>query len=127
MQPTEHILRVLSHNVNTINSSENFIEWQAAGQAFTEYSVGIACLQETNTQWSRPILQSVCQVMNKLPTKMAEIATSSSTEVILGNYQPGGTCMIALGRWVSHACIAKQDPHGLGRWSYIEFEGCNGR
>ncbi len=127
MQPAEHILRVLSRNVNTINPSENFIEWQAAGQAFTEYSVSIACLQETNTQWSHPILHSIRQVMHKLPTKKAKIATSSSAEVIIGNYQPGGTCTIALGRWVSHARIAEQDPHGLGRWSYIEFEGCDGR
>jgi len=56
MNPPLHILRVLSHNVNTINSAENLIKWQAAAQALHEYSVGITCLQETNTQWSHPIL-----------------------------------------------------------------------
>jgi len=118
-----HILWVLSRNVNTINPAENFIEWQAAGQALNEYSVGIVCLQETNTQWSHPILHRLRQVMNKRPTKKTKIATSSSAEVIIGNYQPGGTCTITLGCWVSCACLAEQDSHGLGQWSYIEFKG----
>jgi len=87
---------VLSCNVNTINPAENFLEWQAAAQALHKYLVGIACFQETNMQWSHPILHCVQQIMTQLPTKKAKVATSSSAEVILGNYQPGGTCMIEL-------------------------------
>jgi len=51
--------------------------------------------------------------MTQLPTKHAKVATSCSAEVILGNYQPGGTCMIALGHWVPRAWLADQDQHGL--------------
>jgi len=127
MEPPPHYLCVLSRNVNTINPAENFLQWRAAAQALHAYSVGVACLQETNTQWSNPILHRVRQIMAQLPTKHAKVATSSSAEVILGNYQPGGTSTIALGRWVPRARLADQDPHGLGRWSYIEFKGGDGR
>jgi len=58
--------------------------------------------------------------MNQLPTCKAKIATSSSAEVIIGNYQPGSTSTIMLGKWVSHARLAEQDTHGLGQWSYLE-------
>jgi len=119
MEPPPHHLRVLSRNVNTINPAENFLQWQAAAQALHAYLVGVACFQETNTQWSNPILQRVCQIMAQLPTKHAKVAMSSSAEVILGNYQPGGTCTIALGQWVPRARLADHDSHGLGCWSYI--------
>jgi len=71
----------------------------------------------------QPILQRVCQIMAQLPTKHAKVTTSSSAEVILGNYQPRGTSTIALGQWVPRARLADQDPHSLGRWSSIEFQG----
>jgi len=57
MELPPNYLRVLSRNVNTINPAENFLQWQAAAHALQAYSVGVACLQETNTQWSNPILQ----------------------------------------------------------------------
>jgi len=49
-----HVFRVLSRNVNTINPAQDFLEWQAVAHALHDYSVGVACLQETNTQWSPP-------------------------------------------------------------------------
>jgi len=73
MHPPPHILCVLSQNVNTINPADNFLKWQAAAQAFNEYSVGIACLQETNMQWSHPILHQLHQIMNQLPTCKAKM------------------------------------------------------
>jgi len=88
-----HILRVLSRNVNTINSAHDFIEWQAVAHALNNYSVGIACLQETNTQWTPPLMNRVRQILHKLPTARAALATSNSKDVTLGNYQLGGTCL----------------------------------
>jgi len=122
-----HILRVLSRNVNTINSAHDFIEWKAVAHALHNYSVGVACLQETNTQWTPPLLNGVRQTFRKLPTVRAAIATSNSKDVTLGNYQPGGTCTISIGKWTNRLRFTEQDSHGLGRWSYLEFEGRDAR
>jgi len=65
--------------------------------------------------------------MAQLPTKQAKIDTSNSKDTPLGNYQLGGTSTITLGRWTSRVRTADQDPHGLGRWSYLEFEGRDAR
>jgi len=127
LDPPPHIFRVLSRNVNTLSPADNFLEWQAAAQALHEYSISVACLQETNIQWSHPILHRIRQILSVLPTRKAKLAHSSSSEVTLGNYQPGGTCTIALGRWTPRARLSEQDSHGLGRWSHIEFEGRDGR
>jgi len=54
-----HIFRVLSCNVNTINPGHDFLEWQAAAYALYDYSVSVACLQETNTQWTLPLLNHI--------------------------------------------------------------------
>jgi len=118
-----HIIRILSHNVNTINPAQDFLEWKAVAYTLHNYSVGIACLQETNTQWTPPLINRVWQVFQQLPKQMAKLATSSSKDVILGNYQPGGTCTVSLGCWTTRARLADQDYHGLGCWSYIKFEG----
>jgi len=47
------------------------------------------------------------------------------TKVTTSNYQPGGTCTAAIGHWISHAHMAMQDPHSMGQWSSIKFEGRN--
>jgi len=120
-----HIFWVISCNVNTINPAKNFIKWQAVVHALHDFSVGVACLQETNTQWTPPLLNRVWQIFHQLPTQQAALATSSSKDVTLGNYQPGGTCTVVLGKWTSCIRFTNQDSRGLGRWSYIEFEGRN--
>ncbi len=50
---------------------------------------------------------------------------SQSQEQSLANYKPGGTSTIVIGPRTTHACMDGQDPHGLGRWSYLELEGKN--
>jgi len=118
-----HILCVLSHNLNTINLGQDFLEWQAVAYAWHKYSVGVACLQETNMHWTLPLLNHVQQIFHKLPSMSTTIVTSNSKDVTLSNCQLGGTCIIALGKWTSCTWFTNQDPHGLGCRSYIEFEG----
>jgi len=111
--------------VNTLSAADNFADWRGATQACAEYEVTVACLQETNLQWSPPLFQCVQQIFHNLPDHQAKLATSNSIEVTPSNYQPGGTCTAVLGRWTSHARTTAQDHHGMGQWSSIEFEGEN--
>ena len=123
----EHTFRILSRNVNTLSPAEDFLEWRAAAQALSDYSITVACLQETNLQWSTPITKRIAQIFRQLPTKQTKIAVSNSSEVTTSNYQPGGTCTAILGPWLSSAKLSGQDPTGMGRWSYIELEGKEAR
>jgi len=53
------------------------------------------------------------------------MATSSSTDSAKGQYQPGGTLTVALGKWASRVIQwGSDDP--LGRWSYLELVGQHG-
>jgi len=122
-----HIFRVLSKNVNTLSAADDFANWQGAAQACADYKVTVACFQETNLQWSPPLIQRVHKIFRSLPENQAKLATSNSTEVTLSNYQPGGTCTVVIRSWTSHARKTAQDHHGMGRWSSIEFEGRNAR
>jgi len=121
----KEILRVLSRNVDTLSIGGDFLAWQAAAQALTEYQVDVASFQETNIQWNRVILQRIRQIFLGLPPKRAKITVSQSQETVTSNYKPGGTSTRVLGTRTTHVVMDGQDPHGLGRWSYMEFEGSN--
>jgi len=55
-----------------------------------------------------------------------KIATSSSKEKNTPHYQPGGTLTLALGKWASRV-IARGRDELLGRWSYLELVGQQGK
>jgi len=122
-----HLFRILSKNVNTLSAADDFADWKGVAQACADYGVTVACFQETNLQWSPPLIQRVHKIFQSLPKRQAKIATSNSSKVTPSNYQLGGTCTAVIGRWTSHVRMAAQDHHGMGRWSSIKFEGRNAR
>jgi len=119
--------RILSRNVNTLSPSDDFMDWKAAAKSLAEYSVTLACFQETNLQWSTPITKWIVQIFRDLPTKQTKVATSNSTDMTPSNYQPGGTCTMLMGPWITAAKLAGKDSSGMGRWSFIEIEGKEAR
>ena len=123
LQGPEHSFQVLSHNVNTLSPAKDFLKWWAAAQAIYNYSITMACLQETNLQWSTPITKCISQIFCKLPPKQSKIAISNSSDITTSNYQPGRTCTALLGKWTALAKLSSQDPSGMGWWSFIEMEG----
>jgi len=64
----QHVFQVLSWNVNAINPAPTLLEWQAVTYALNDYSVGVACLEETNTQWTPALINCVQQVFHQLQT-----------------------------------------------------------
>jgi hypothetical protein len=51
------------------------------------------------------------------------IATSRAVEPYISSYQPGGTATIICDNWTSRVIGRGENPHGLGRWSYIILRG----
>jgi len=87
--------------------------------------VDIVCFQETNVNWNPAILHQIRQILLAVLPQRAKIVVSQSKEHSLANYKPGGMSTIVLGPHTTHAWMDSYDPHGLGRWSYLEFEGSN--
>jgi hypothetical protein len=46
-------------------------------------------------------------------------ASSRATESFISSYQPGGTATIVCDNWTARVIGKGEDPHGLGRWSYV--------
>jgi len=118
-----HNLQILSHNINTLSSANDFLDWKAATQAIMECNVNIACFQETSLQWSTPITKQIAQIICDQPTKQSKLAVSNSLKITPSNYQPGGTCTAAIGSWSFTVKSASQDPSNMGCWSYLKLKG----
>jgi len=119
------MIQVLSRNVDTLSIGNDCIAWEAAVQAMQEYQADSASFQETNVNWNPAILQRIQQILLKASPQRAKIVISQSQEQSLANYKPGGTSTIVIGPHTTHTQMDGQDPLGLGRWLYIEFEGKN--
>jgi hypothetical protein len=50
-------------------------------------------------------------------------STSRAVEPFLSSYQPGGTATVVCNNWTSRIIGRGEDPHGLGRWSYVILRG----
>jgi len=124
-EKTPGIIQVLLCNVDTLSIGDNCLAWEAAVQALQEYQVDVTSFQETNVNWNPAILQQIQQILLKASPQRAKIVVSQSQEQSLANYKPRGTSTIVIGPRTTHTRMDGQDPHGLGRWSYLEFEGRN--
>jgi len=118
------ILRVISKNVNSLNTDDDFIEWKAAIDAMAELQASVVCLQETNICWKLDIHHRIRQIIQDTNLQTSHINTSHTNEYNkFTTYQPGGTFIATFGPWVSHIHQSGNDASGMGRWSYLEFQG----
>jgi len=121
MLPNHH-LQIMAKNINTINTNNDYIQWQALIQAAINTKASLICIQVTNLQWSSHITHKIGQIICTTPLKLAKVAVSQSNEISLNNYKPGGTFTAALRPWASFITFHGANPI-YGRWSYLEMEG----
>jgi len=112
----------MAKNLNTVNIDNDYLQWQALIQAAKDASASLLCIQETNLQWNSQITHKIGQIVRTTPFKRVKIAVSSSDEISLNNYQPGGTFTAALGPWAS--CITSHGADPIyGRWLVLFGNG----
>jgi len=87
-----------------------------------ELHMDILCFQETNLNWTTEIKHQIKKIRES-PAHGITMCTSHSTKNTDSNYQPGGTFTVALGSWGSCVIDRGYDNSGMGRWSFLEFEG----
>eukprot|EP00978_Attheya_sp_CCMP212_P003376 scaffold6986_cov35-Attheya_sp.AAC.1 len=88
--------------------------------------VDIYGFAETNVAWNPERVNQVRQHGRGRFTQF-KLVTSSSDDPSIGYKQPGGTCMGVTGAYVGRVSESGEDPHGLGRWSYVSLAGQNDR
>ena len=85
----------------------------------------IMCLSETQTAWEDFNVRDVITSEFRKNDRYTTLVGSSSDSMTASVYKPGGTAIITDGSWSSRICEREKDPHGLGRWSFINVMGKN--
>jgi len=88
--------RVISKNVNSLPTSDNFLHWHAAAAAAQVTDANVMCFQETNLRWDHNNHTKVTQIFRQSLDRV-KTSVSSSNEPSAKEYQPGGTFMATLG------------------------------
>jgi len=117
---------ILSCNVNTLSTQNDYLQWKAAVQVITTSEADAVSIQELNVAWNKINKWNIQQIL-KQPTGNALIATTISTEIQTLLHQQGGALQALLGNWVPHTVDTGQDTTGLGRWSFIKLQGQNNK
>jgi len=114
--------RVISRNVNTLSTQQDYLQWHAASQAISKSKANMIAFQETNLSWNKTCRRCIQQILQQ-PTGNAILATTNSTKISSNTYQRGGTIQAVIGSWTSHTISNRHDTKGLGHWSFIKIQG----
>ena len=89
------------------------------------WQANIICMAETRVAWEiRKVRDLVGKELRKVD-RYASVIGSSSEIFCADAYKPGGTGMLCDGNWNSRVVNKGNDPHKLGRWSYLTLRGRN--
>lgn len=82
--------------------------------------VGIISLTETNVHWKRNHVVAMLKSILKdaWPANRIAVCTSESEIDWNADSKPGGTAMISVNKLSSVIIEQRQDPSGMGRWTY---------
>jgi len=117
---------VISQNVNTLSTQNNYVQWKAASHTFHSIKADAVSIQEPNVAWTKTHKQRIHQILQK-PRGTALLSTTISSKPTTSTHQQGGMLQAILGDWVPHTVQIGQDTTGLGRWSYVELQGANNK
>jgi len=120
------IFRVLSKNVNSLSTKDHNLQWRGAIQAMIDLDAHVICLQEPNTNWTDNLIQPIYRLFQKA-FMHAKLVYSASIDKPQTTHQPSGTFMAITGCYAARVLTTGTDNTGLGRWSYSELTGRNGR
>jgi len=121
-QPHDNF-RVLSKNVNTLQPQS--LDMTAMAVELQHSNTSVFMIQETNTAWKPLAVHSIHAQCSRVH-RHVKIATSSSQDNTNAKHHPSGTLTAVLGKWASRVIHSGTD-EVLGRWSYLELVGQQGK
>ena len=87
------------------------------------WQTNIACLAETGVAWDNMTTKRAFQKIAKAHDRRLCMTTSSAKTNFTSHYKPGGTATLVDGVWSSNIVERGEDPHNMGRWSFITLAG----
>lgn len=109
-------LRIYFQNIHGI-SKNLWLDWTNAGKKIKELNIDIIGTAETNMLWTESVRRRAQHLMKQSVQTQTHIATSSSIDAGLSDYQPGGTATGIFGKWTGRIITTTNDKSGMGRWS----------
>ena len=88
-------------------------------------NVDVACMSETNARWKNPQCYNIMFGVVPKFWKIFKLTTSDTSTTWYSIYKPGGTAALTTTKLSSRITSSGEDPHKLGRWSYIMFGNKN--
>jgi len=58
-EPPPHTFCIISKNVNSLNTNEDYLEWTATATAALDLKASVLCLQEPNRRWNHGIMARI--------------------------------------------------------------------
>jgi hypothetical protein len=120
---TTSTFRVFLQNPNGISPLANNYSLLQDLHTSRKYGVAVISLPETNLNWDSGEAVGHLHRMLRQTWHHTSVASSRAEEEFISTYQPGGTATIICDNWTSRVLGRGDDPHGLGRWSYIILRG----
>jgi hypothetical protein len=114
--------RIVLQNPNGISSDHSNVEFQYGLAQCRHLGIGVISLAETKLIW----MGSVNYYTNRWfhqTWDFSAISFSQVNEIFFSTFQPGGTLTSIVDHWTSRLHSKRQDPYGLGRWSYAMLRG----
>jgi hypothetical protein len=115
--------RLFLQNPNGLNLSHSNYSLLQDLDTCNKYGAAVISLPETNSNWESREHLGIFNSMLKRTWNHVTASTSRAVEPFLSSYQPGGTATVVCDNWTSRVIGKGEDPHGLGRWSYIILRG----
>jgi len=114
---------IISKNTNTINPYN--LDMLAITNELNNQGTSIFTAQETNINWN-PTTLSLIQMQCRQGSKQVLLSTASSAKKEKNWFQPGGTLLMILNKWMSHIIDCGMD-QPLGWWSFAKLIGQDGK
>ena len=115
--------RILFQIINSLEISTGQLTLKNTCDGISSYEIDIAYLAETNTHWKHPRGASTLRQISKRHWKYSHFITSETDLPWKALYKPGGIAIITQQPLCNGITSSVQDPHGLGRWSFITISG----
>ena len=107
----------LDHRNSKSHASLKFIKMKSKADL-----IGLA---ETNVNWK--LLSNNSSLYSRLKNNWKNFRSITSNNILeeMGKCQRGGTCSFVIDQLSHRTSQTGKDPSGLGRWTWIEFQGAN--
>ena len=119
-------IRIMTQNVNGISHFYDYYEWDHVLHTMHQDQVDILGITEVNLDLSKPAVKyKLIQRAKKLDNNFRMAMSASKYKSDNEAFKMGGTMTITKGNWSGRITKSGQDK--LGRWSFIDMTGKNGK